>query len=184
MQSRPAAIAPLASPLGVSTPADADADNDMSVVTMTNVITSEQASPAAENSSFVVPASYPSPWALKFNDAQVSSFDGGLNWAYAFELPAGPGGVQPDLSLTYGSRRVDSLFDHPSPTFEGPTLPAPEIGYGWDLDVPEIAWSGVSGCNNNGNNDFNDICWYPFWMLRLGGQSIRLNPGNPAELYQ
>jgi hypothetical protein len=103
----------------------------------------------------------PAAWTLKFNDAQVSTFDGSLNWAYDLALPAGPGGIKPFLALNYNSRRVDSLLDWPNPIKPGPTDQSPELGYGWELDAGEIAWAGVGGWIDPFNGNVSRMTWRP-----------------------
>ena len=73
-------------------------------------------------------------WTPSVNQAQVDLFSGALSWAYDFNLPPGPGGVRPSLSLNYNSRRMDGLWSWGQSDW---------VGYGWSLDMPEIMRPGV-----------------------------------------
>jgi hypothetical protein len=119
----------------------------------------------------------PAAWSMKFNDANVSLFDGALNWSYPLDIPAGPGGVRPYLGVSYNSRRVDGIWEHPNTGFDRRvTDPNPEIAYGWDLDLPEIAWGGIGGWIDPANGTTNRFAWRPYLTLRLNGSSVRVVP--------
>jgi RHS repeat-associated protein len=119
----------------------------------------------------------PAAWTMKFNDANVSLFDGALNWNYPLDIPAGPGGVRPYLSISYNSRRVDGILERPTTGWEKRvTDPNPEIAYGWDLDLPEIAWGGIGGWIEPQNASVGRAAWRPYLTLRLNGSSVRVVP--------
>ncbi len=118
----------------------------------------------------------PAAWAMKFNDSNVSLFDGSMNWNYPLDIPAGPGGIRPYVSLSYNSRRVDGILAWPNPAKPSPVEIQPDMGYGWDLDVPEIAFGGIGGWIEPVNGTVGRFGWRPYWTLRLNGQSIRVVP--------
>lgn len=68
----------------------------------------------------------PAAWAMKFNDSNVSLFDGSMNWNYPLDIPAGPGGLRPYVSLSYNSRRVDGILDWPNVAKPSPVEPQPD----------------------------------------------------------
>ncbi|GAP16064.1 protein containg RHS repeat-associated core domain [Longilinea arvoryzae] len=60
---------------------------------------------------------------------QTSLFTGAATYSYPFEVPAGPGGLQPDLNLSYNSQVVDSALSR---------MQASWVGMGWSLDTGYI----------------------------------------------
>ena len=105
-------------------------------------------------------------WVPTYNDATVDEFSGALSWKYDFDLPSGPGGIQPSLNLNYNSRRMDGLLSASISDGEG---------YGWQLDVPQIEWRGV-------HYSFGDYlqAGFPEWenslILTANGVSVRVVP--------
>jgi len=84
-----------------------------------------------------------SGWLLTFTDAQVSTFSGAFTYDYPIDIPEGRGGLTPDLSLSYNSRRIDGLLTWAQ---------ADWVGLGWTLDTMEIVrkvrpdWDTSSRC--------------------------------------
>lgn len=72
----------------------------------------------------------PSTVKQKIVDADIAS--GALVYGYQLAIPAGRGGMQPDISLSYNSQQNEegSLF-----------------GYGWSLGIPTIERKNVDGLN-------------------------------------
>lgn len=56
----------------------------------------------------------------------VSEFTGAAAYSYPLNLPAGPGGLQPQLSLNYNSQVVDQSTG---------STQASWVGFGWSMDV-------------------------------------------------
>jgi RHS repeat-associated protein len=61
---------------------------------------------------------------------QVAQFTGAATYSYPLWVPPGPGGLQPELSLSYNSQVVDSAF--------APRTQASWVGMGWSLDTGYI----------------------------------------------
>lgn len=68
------------------------------------------------------------------DSAQVNTNTGASTIRVPISAPAGPGGLQPDLALTYSSERADEVYG---------TTPASWVGVGWDLAAPSITRSGT-----------------------------------------
>jgi RHS repeat-associated protein len=86
---------------------------------------------------------------------QTSLFTGAATYSYPIQLPAGPGGQQPSLNLTYNSQVVDQASR---------LTQASWVGMGWSLETPFIER------NINGSKDVsNDI-----FMLTMDGISSTL----------
>ncbi len=112
-------------------------------------------------------------WHLIFNDANVAQFRGSLTYQYPIEVPAGRGGLQPQLALDYNSERIEGVFS---------TLQADWVGLGWSLDVPQIVRE-VSWCPWGGGQVCTDLA-HPQYTLVLNGTGYPLIPDkdiNPAE---
>jgi len=98
---------------------------------------------------------------------QVSSFTGAGTYTYPIEVPAGPGGLQPNLSLSYNSQTVDRASSRTQ---------ASPVGMGWSFD------QGYIQRDMHGSNDY-----FPddTFNLTVNGVSSRLLPiggdpdGNP-----
>lgn len=104
------------------------------------------------------------------DDFQVSEFTGAGAYSLPIEVPAGPGGLQPSLSLSYNSQVIDQSFlNATSPT------QASWVGMGWSLDTGSIemdyrghpnnsAFLSVNGVSSRilriqGNDDPNGITY-------------------------
>jgi RHS repeat-associated protein len=70
---------------------------------------------------------------------QVSSFTGAATYSLPIELPPGPGGLQPSLTLSYNSQVVDSASSRSQASW---------VGMGWSLET------GYIQRNMHGTNDF------------------------------
>jgi RHS repeat-associated protein len=68
-------------------------------------------------------------WALKFDEPVVALASGAATFSYPFQIPAGRGGVQPQLALGYSSRNVDHLKGWYQSDW---------VGQGWSLGTVEI----------------------------------------------
>lgn len=66
---------------------------------------------------------------------------GALSYGYAFDIPAGPNGIKPDLQLAYTSGAVNET--------ENVQSSASWVGEGWNLALGSISWS---------QNDSNACC--------------------------
>jgi uncharacterized repeat protein (TIGR01451 family) len=64
---------------------------------------------------------------------QVSSFTGAASYAYPFDVPAGPAGIKPSLSLSYSSAATDGVSG------ERVKQQASWVGKGWSLDTGSVA---------------------------------------------
>lgn len=62
---------------------------------------------------------------------QVSLLTGSANYSYPIDVPAGPAGIKPDVSLSYSSSATDGSLRTKDQ--------APWVGKGWSLDTPSIA---------------------------------------------
>ena len=63
------------------------------------------------------------------NDFQVSGYTGAATYSYPFQIPAGPGGFQPSLTLSYNSQVVDQATLNTQASW---------VGMGWSLDTGSI----------------------------------------------
>jgi len=68
-------------------------------------------------------------WVLPGGGAPNPLFDGAFTYDYPIQVPAGQGGLTPDLNINYNSRRVDGLLTW---------VQADWLGLGWDIDTMEI----------------------------------------------
>ncbi|MDW8278028.1 MAG: SpvB/TcaC N-terminal domain-containing protein, partial [Anaerolineales bacterium] len=84
---------------------------------------------------------------------QVSNFTGAATYSYPIEVPPGPGGLQPSLSLNYNSQVVDQSVAKTQASW---------VGMGWSLDAGSIER------NNNGTSHFTGDDTF---MLNVGGVS-------------
>jgi YD repeat-containing protein len=88
---------------------------------------------------------------------QVGQFSGAAQYSYAFDLPPGPGGWQPQLTLGYNSQAVDSATNQTQAAW---------VGMGWSLDTGYVE-RDMRGTKHLGDDSFT---------LVLGGASHRLLP--------
>lgn len=97
---------------------------------------------------------------------------GGFSWDYDIEAPGVPGGVAPDLSLSYGSSSVDGRT-------AATNNQANWIGDGWAMEPGYVERRYVSCADDtsdsNGTDKSGDQCWKKDnAVLNLGGQSTTL----------
>ncbi|MCB8950422.1 MAG: hypothetical protein H6650_00255 [Ardenticatenales bacterium] len=92
----------------------------------------------------------------------AAAYTGAATHAYNIPIPPGSGGLQPSLTLAYGSRGVDSLIA---------PLMSDGFGLGWSLAQPQIS-------NGNATRLFSfDEGFTPHrFTLNLNGASYRLQP--------
>jgi hypothetical protein len=103
-----------------------------------------------------------SGWLLNFNDTRTDRFSGALVWEYPFDLSPGPGGVRPDLRLSYNSRRVDGVLTWAQ---------SDGVGWGWSIDTAEIMWRNVRRCDSG-----HSFCWDSVPLFVLNGEALKLVP--------
>ncbi|MET9914305.1 RHS repeat-associated core domain-containing protein [Streptomyces sp. NPDC006476] len=94
---------------------------------------------------------------------------GGFSWNYDIDAPDVPGGVQPDLSLSYSSQAVDGRT-------AATNNQANWIGDGWSMEPGYIERHYVScsddTANSNGTAKSGDLCWKKDnAVLNLNGES-------------
>lgn len=106
-------------------------------------------------------------WAPTFNDAQVALFNGAFTYNHPLEVPPGRGGLQPDLNLSYSSRRVDGVISWIQPDW---------VGLGWSVDSVEIVRQGVWRCPGNPTW----VCYKDEFTLVLNGAAYDLKPAPDA----
>ena len=111
-----------------------------------------------------------SGWLLNFNDTRTDRFSGALVWEYPFDLPPGPGGIRPDLCLSYNSRRIDGILTWAQ---------SDGVGWGWSIDVAEVVWRNVRRCWDGAHYY---LCWDPVPLLVLNGEAIKLVPKVPDNV--
>ena len=61
---------------------------------------------------------------------QASGFTGAATYSMPLKLPAGPGGLQPNLTLSYNSQIIDEATTQSQASW---------VGMGWSLDTPRIS---------------------------------------------
>ena len=95
---------------------------------------------------------------------QVAPFTGAATFSYPIWVPPGPGGIQPELTLTYNSQSVDDA--------SGKTQAA-WVGMGWSLDT------GYIRRNMHGTSDFFGDDTFSLVLNGLSETLIRVE--NPPE---
>ncbi|MCI0397132.1 MAG: hypothetical protein L0322_19625, partial [Chloroflexi bacterium] len=120
---------------------------------------------ATRSSEFQI-LSEPEPWEFTYNPPGASGFTGAANYSYAFSVPPGAGGLAPSLSLSYGSRGVDSMKDPVMST---------GFGAGWSMPQAEISNGNATEMylanGGNGHNFDNRL-----FTLVLNGVTHHLEP--------
>lgn len=108
------------------------------------------------------------------SDAPISSFGkpdpfstdlsaGGLTASEPIDVPAGPGGLTPPVSLTYSSESVNSQHSY--------SAAAGWVGEGWNLSLGAITWNQhnvVAGCTPQPGCDW----WNPVCDLQALGNAV------------
>lgn len=101
---------------------------------------------------------------------QAGGSNGGFEWSYPIALPSVPGGLSPQVSLSYASQSVDGLTS-------ATNTQASWIGDGWDYQ-PGFIERSYQSCQQNpaGATRTGDSCWSSKNMvtLSLNGQSSTL----------
>ena len=86
----------------------------------------------------------------------VSEYTGDFSWSYPLRVPPAPGGLQPNLALSYRSSAVDG---HTSATNNQPSW----VGDGWSLwpGFIERTYGACADDTEGGTNPPNtgDLCW-------------------------
>lgn len=90
---------------------------------------------------------------------QVSTFTGAATYSMPIEVPAGPGGLQPNLNLSYNSQVIDQSTA---------ATQASWVGMGWSLAMNSIEFNdrGTNVFNGNGLQDQDDT-----WSINVNGVS-------------
>jgi RHS repeat-associated protein len=73
---------------------------------------------------------------------QESLYTGAGSYSYPMEVPSGPGGIKPDLNLSYSSAAMDGA------TGQRRIQTSSWVGRGWSLDTPTIAHNESGDYNN------------------------------------
>jgi len=112
-------------------------------------------------------------WLLAYNDANVSTFNGGLSYTYPIKAPEGRGGLTPDLALSYNSRRVDGILSW---------IQADWVGLGWTLDTMEIVRKVNPDYTYSGGKPAwywgSYVHWENEFTLMYKGTGYKLLPGS------
>lgn len=82
---------------------------------------------------------------------RVSPQTGDFSWSYPMRVPPVPGGLEPDLALSYSSSAVDGRTS-------ATNNQASWAGDGWDLSVGFIERT-YGGCSTDGHPTKGDLCW-------------------------
>jgi RHS repeat-associated protein len=90
---------------------------------------------------------------------QTSLFTGAATYSYPIWVPPGPGGLQPDLALTYNSQAVDGASS---------VTQASWVGIGWDLSTGAVVRDTHGTIDFIGDDTFS---------ISAGGVSSLLLPG-------
>ncbi len=122
------------------------------------------------------------------SDAPISSFgkpdpfstdlsSGGLTSSESINVPAGPGGLTPPVSLSYSSESVNEQHSYSSA--------AGWVGEGWNLSLGEISWNQhnvVAGCTPQPSCGSN---WQNQWFFddAYGTSSQLIPPNVTASTY-
>ncbi len=96
----------------------------------------------------------------------VGGNSGSFGWSYDVEVPGVPGGLEPDINLTYSSSSVDGRT---AVTNNQPSW----IGEGWDYD-PGYIERQYATCKDDGGTT-GDLCWKTDnATMQLDGKSTTL----------
>ncbi|MER7759869.1 polymorphic toxin-type HINT domain-containing protein [Streptomyces sp. NPDC097619] len=103
---------------------------------------------------------------------QAGGSNGSFGWSYPIDVPAVPGGLQPNVALNYNSQSVDGRT-------AASNNQSSWIGDGWDWE-PGYIERRYKGCNDDKANATNttkvgDLCWFnDNATLSLGGMTTEL----------
>jgi RHS repeat-associated protein len=132
-----------------------------SVDTETNIIT-------AYTDHFTVFDTYNSNWQTAvtptLSNFQHAGFTGAASFSLPIEVPAGPGGLQPSLTLSYSSSTVDNVSSKSQASW---------VGMGWSLTTSYIERDG-----HGTNIELDDS-----YQLNLNGMSVELMPGSDGKYH-
>jgi RHS repeat-associated protein len=100
---------------------------------------------------------------------------GSLNETIPIDVPAGPGGLTPDLNLSYSSESIAETH--------GPQAAASWVGQGWSLDPGEITWSETNIPPPPPNNTTAN--WMDSWSISdpFGTSGDLLPPNTTTATY-
>ncbi|MFP4345332.1 MAG: DUF6443 domain-containing protein, partial [Anaerolineales bacterium] len=107
-------------------------------------------------------------WELSYNEPVVSLYSGGVAYSYPLAVPPGRNGLQPDLNLSYNSRRLDGLLSWKQEW----------AGSGWSIDVMDIVRDKV-GLAWSDNPDWIEVG--TGFNLLINGTSYALKPDGQDE---
>ena len=160
------------------------ASNDVGATTLSSTIEVDEA--ATEPMVFAVTAAASGSagsWSATPLSAaaawQVSEQSGSFGWSYPFRMPPAPGGLEPDLSLSYDSGSLDGKV-------ASSNNQTSEIGDGWNLAASGYVERKYVSCAsdtadvdgktpNNATHKTGDMCWRSDnATLVLGGSSSDL----------
>ncbi len=96
--------------------------------------------------------------------SQTSAFTGAGSYSIPIKVPPGPGGFQPNITLSYSSAVVDNA---------GSQTQASWVGMGWSLTTSYIERNG-HGTNGVQDDSYN---------LNLNGMSVELFPGADGKYH-
>ncbi|MEJ2552393.1 MAG: SpvB/TcaC N-terminal domain-containing protein, partial [Anaerolineales bacterium] len=97
---------------------------------------------------------------------QVAGFTGAGTYSLPIEVPAGPGGLQPNLVLSYNSQTVDGANNYTQ---------ADWAGMGWSLDT------GYIQRNMNGTSDYQDDDTFSLTVNGMGGLLLPVGEGTDGN---
>ncbi|WP_117211550.1 RHS repeat-associated core domain-containing protein [Allorhizocola rhizosphaerae] len=118
---------------------------------------------------------------------QVSGHTGDFTWSYPLRVPPSPGGLEPQLALSYSSSTVDGRTS-------ATNNQASWVGDGWDLSAGFVERI-YGACATDGHPDSGDLCWrtdnavvsFPGGggqLIREAGRIWRLEADNGARIEQ
>ncbi|QAY68790.1 RHS repeat-associated core domain-containing protein [Xylanimonas protaetiae] len=109
----------------------------------------------------------------------VSEQTGSFSWSYPLRVPSTPGGLEPEVALTYDSGSLDGRTT-------GTNNQSSAVGDGWDLSTGGYIERKYIPCNddksggNNASLTVGDLCWDSDGAtLVLGGRATELVKTGP-----
>lgn len=104
---------------------------------------------------------------------QTNLFNGSVSYQYPFDLPAGPGGIKPQLHLSYNSASTDGASGQRLGTQSS------WVGKGWDLDVGSVNLNDIG----NGQEDIFSLSvnGMAFDLVRTDPLISGALPKNPTQ---
>ena len=107
----------------------------------------------------------PALWKLPYNPPSVSTFSGAATYNYPIEIPPGRNGFQPQVNLSYSSRRVDGMLGYLG-------IDAGPLGVGWSADQIDIVRTDFKPCELITSTCFTDN----HFVLTMNGTGYDLIP--------